>query len=217
MKKMNNPLAAFLASAAGALAAGCHDGSPAAGAPSSASFASSPGDCPPSWLETPPLKDPLEAAIAVPTGSPRVVLHGKASGTQNYACAPTAADAGAAYAWKLAGPEATLADCRGAPVGRHFASEGGATAPEWQTSDGASIVGHKVAAWTPVGGAPAVPWLLVATDRAAGTGPLRDATYVQRIDTVGGVAPPIACGASNAGVIQKVPYTADYFFYAPSR
>lgn len=207
-------LAALVVSSALALALGCHDAPPVESAPGSTG-------CPPSWLQPPS----VAPGIAPPAGNASIVLHAAAGGTQNYACGPAAAaDAGSAppsgdapsYAWKFAGPEATLDDCHGAPIGRHFASDAGASAPEWQTSDGASIVAHKVAASSPDGGAPAVPWLLLATDHAAGTGPLAAVTYIQRVGTSGGVAPGVPCDASNAGVTRKVPYTADYYFYAPS-
>jgi hypothetical protein len=36
---------------------------------------------------------------------------------------------------------------------------------------------------------------------------------VQRVATVGGVAPAMACGASNMGAKQIVKYQADYIFY----
>ena len=37
--------------------------------------------------------------------------------------------------------------------------------------------------------------------------------YVQRVATVGGVAPAMACGASNMGAKQIVKYQADYIFW----
>jgi hypothetical protein len=36
---------------------------------------------------------------------------------------------------------------------------------------------------------------------------------VQRVATVGGVAPAMACGASNTGSKQIVQYRADYILY----
>jgi len=39
-------------------------------------------------------------------------------------------------------------------------------------------------------------------------------TYVQRLNTAGGVAPQTGCAdATNIGATALVPYTADYFFY----
>lgn len=41
-------------------------------------------------------------------------------------------------------------------------------------------------------------------------------TFIQRMDTKGGVAPKVACGASNAGAKMMVKYEADYLFYKAS-
>jgi hypothetical protein len=39
-------------------------------------------------------------------------------------------------------------------------------------------------------------------------------TYVQRIATTGGLAPPAAeCNQTTAGTVAEVPYTADYYFW----
>ena len=38
-------------------------------------------------------------------------------------------------------------------------------------------------------------------------------TYIQRLKTVGGVAPAMACAAANKGEKQVVTYAADYVFY----
>jgi hypothetical protein len=45
-----------------------------------------------------------------------------------------------------------------------------------------------------------------------GTGTLSQVTYVQRLDTDGGVAPGAGC---DAGDMAQVSYTADYYFYGP--
>jgi hypothetical protein len=160
------------------------------------------------WLRAPM----VDASIAVPKEAHRVVAHAFASGSQNYKCTATPDNSGHG-AWTFTGPEATLSGSSGGPMGRHFASSGGATAPEWQTPDGTYVVGKKVAAFTPSGVADAVPWLLLQVDSHGGTGPLADARYIQRVNTKGGVAPKAPC--DNIGAEQKVPYSADYFFFAP--
>jgi hypothetical protein len=171
-----------------------HDGTPREGS----------GACRPGWL-TPP---PVDPSIAVPADGGGLRIHVAASGTQNYAC--TATDAGTA--WTLLGPQATLDDCTGAVFGHHFPSDAGASAPEWQASDGTYVVAHKVAAFTPDGGAGSVPWLLLGATAHGGSGTLAQSTFVQRVDTQGGVA---AAGACDAGATQNVKYTADYYFYGP--
>ena len=59
----------------------------------------------------------------------------------------------------------------------------------------------------------AIPLQLVKANPAMGTGAMTGVTYVQRVATVGGVAPAMACGASNMGTKQVVKYQADYIFY----
>ena len=44
-------------------------------------------------------------------------------------------------------------------------------------------------------------------------GMLKDVTYIQRVNTKGGVAPAEACNASIKGTKKTVPYAADYVFY----
>jgi hypothetical protein len=154
---------------------------------------------------------PVDASIAPPAGE-HVVFHGAAKGTQNYACMAAPSDGGAsAPAWTLKGPDAVLGDCHAAPVGKHFASEAGP--PEWQLADGTFVVARKTAAF--VADHAAVPWLLLSVDAHGGSAPLAQAKHVVRVRTVGGVAPQSPCDAKHAGEMQKVPYEADYFFYAP--
>jgi hypothetical protein len=44
---------------------------------------------------------------------------------------------------------------------------------------------------------------------------MSDVTYVQRLETVGGLGPaPSACDASQNGVRVDAPYTATYYFYS---
>jgi hypothetical protein len=135
-------------------------------------------------------------------------MHAAATGSQIYACAANG-DGGAA--WTLQGPDAVLSDCSGAVVGHHFASDAGSGSPEWQTADGTFVVGRKLAAVTPDGGAGSVPWLLLQASSKSGQGSLGRVTYIQRVGTDGG----LAAGACDAGQVTRVPYSADYYFYGP--
>ena len=55
---------------------------------------------------------------------------------------------------------------------------------------------------------PTAIWAAPDGDRLVAT------TYVQRIATTGGLAPPAAeCNAATAGTVAEVPYTADYYFW----
>jgi hypothetical protein len=175
-----------------------------AGAPDSGTPDASDGSCPLAWL-TPPA---VVMSLDVPINAGGVLLHGAGNGTQNYTCEIT--DGGTT--WVLVGPTATLDDCSGAVLAHHFASDGGAAYPEWQSLDGTYVIGHKVAAFTPDGGGGSVPWVLLQAVGHGGTGTLSQVAYVQRLDTDAGVAPGGSC---EAGVTEDVPYTADYYFYGP--
>jgi hypothetical protein len=54
---------------------------------------------------------------------------------------------------------------------------------------------------------------LLRASSTSGTGVFTDVTYVQRLNTSGGVAPTTACGASNVNTDTNVAYTADYYFF----
>jgi len=161
--------------------------------------------CPAAWLED-PVVDPT---ITVPADGGPLVLHAAGSGTQNYSCT-AGTDGGTS--WVLTGPTANLSDCTGTLIGHHFASDAGAAFPEWQTVDGTYVVGHKLAAFTPDGGAASVPWLLLQGVNHGGTGTLGNVAYVQRLYTDGGVAPGPGCDAGDA---VQMPYAASYYFYGP--
>ena len=110
--------------------------------------------------------------------------------------------------WAFVAPEATLfADANHhAEVGKHF---GTPTGPAWQTKSGSEVIEQRVDSCTP--DSTAIPWLLLRTISETGNGVLDGVSFVQRVNTVGGVAPS-APGAS-VGEEQRVPYTAEYFFY----
>lgn len=42
---------------------------------------------------------------------------------------------------------------------------------------------------------------------------MKDVTYIQRVNTRGGVAPRTPCDAATQGSRTTVPYAADYVFY----
>lgn len=165
----------------------------------------SDGGCTGVWLVAPT----VPASLEVPADGGGVLLHAAGAGTQNYAC--TAGSDGG-VSWVFVGPQADLSDCNGNVIGHHYASDGGASAPEWITVDGTYVIAHKVAAYTPDGGAASVPWLLLQAVDHGGTGTLSQVAYVQRLDTDGGIAPAAGC---DAGDMAQVPYTADYWFYGP--
>ncbi len=145
---------------------------------------------------------PLE--IAAPAGE-QLVLRAHAEGVQIYACTVT----GGVAQWTLKGPEAELRDGKGAVVVHHSAG------PRWKHQDGSEITG-KAVAHADAPDRHSIPWLLLAVVGHEGRGTLAHVTHVQRIRTNGGQAPPAAqCEAAKQGSETRVPYSADYLFYAP--
>jgi hypothetical protein len=142
--------------------------------------------------------------IQVPAGN-KVFLVGHAVGVQIYSCNATPGG----FAWGFVAPRANLYGDNGKLIITHF---GG---PTWQAKDGSTVVGRAEASVTV--DASAIPWVrLAAASTAAGPDGDRlvDTTYVQRIATTGGLAPPAAeCTAATAGTVAEVPYTADYYFW----
>jgi hypothetical protein len=134
-----------------------------------------------------------------------------AEGVQIYRCNLTATGA---YAWVFESPDAILlaTDQEGWDddgdrriVGHHFAG------PTWEFKDKSTVVGARVAGATvdPT----AIPWLLLNAASHGGSGLFSGVTSIQRLDTVGGLAPASGCSATTAGTVARVPYTANYFFY----
>jgi len=138
-------------------------------------------------------------------------LQTRAYGTQNYYCLSSGA-------WKLFGPQATLYPGNiPFQIATHFLSpnpeEQGTPRATWQHShDGSAVWALKIEE-SP---APdAIPWLLLkkvgTVEGTIGGGLLAQTTFIQRVNTLGGVAPAGAC--TTPGAIALVPYETDYIFY----
>jgi len=149
-------------------------------------------------------------------------LQAQAYGTQNYVCLPSATG----VAWKLFGPQATLYP-QNAPVqiATHFLSpnpeEAGTPRPTWQHSqDGSAVWAKMIQSSTDANYvAPgAIAWFkleMVGTaEGSTGGALLTRTTFIQRVNTQGGVAPASGCTtAAQLGAIALVPYSTDYIFY----
>jgi hypothetical protein len=159
--------------------------------------------------------------IAVPEGN-KPFLIGHAIGTQNYVCVPS----GASVAWSLFTPQATLFDDHGNQLTTHFFSPNpfenpAAVRATWQDSrDTSSFWGAVVRPSTDPNFVEqgAIPWLLIAppgpNTEPTGHGRLIGTTFVQRVNTAGGVAPATGCATStDVGKRVFVPYAADYVFW----
>jgi len=128
-----------------------------------------------------------------------------ATGVQIYECAAKPGDA-AGYEWVFRSPEAVLGDRSGGTIGKHYAG------PTWESNDGSAVSG-EVASRDPGPSASAIPWLLLKAKTNSGSGVFSNVTNVQRVQTVGGIAPTEACSAANLKQLARVPYTATYYFY----
>jgi hypothetical protein len=126
-------------------------------------------------------------------------------GVQIYECRARP-DPSAMAQWVLVAPEAELFDSNGQHVGRHFAG------PHWEANDSSRIVG-SVKARADAPQRDAIPWLLLSATSVGSAGRFSGVTQVQRLHTVGGVAPTTACTASTVGSKARVPYSADYVFF----
>jgi hypothetical protein len=124
---------------------------------------------------------------------------------QIYTCTSTPTG----YAWGPATPRAELTADNGQPIIEHFAG------PTWQAKDGSSTRAARVDGVTvdPT----AIPWLLLKANTPT-AGPdgdrLTPTSYIQRINTTGGLTPPATdCTSLTAGTSREIPYTADYVFW----
>ncbi len=143
-----------------------------------------------------------------PGANESLAMIAPAKGVQIYECRAGKDQAGE-YEWAFVAPEADLFDAGGNRIGRHYAG------PHWESADGSKILGTaKERADAPAGDA--IPWLLLAAKSVGPEGSFGKVTSVQRVNTVGGVAPKGSCLQAEAGMRVHVGYTADYHFFTAS-
>lgn len=138
----------------------------------------------------------VPASLVVPDGN-KVHFHAYAVGVQIYAWNGSS--------WVFQAPEAVLFSTAGADgeVAIHYAG------PTWESNSGSKVVGARVAGATV--DPSAIPWLLLQARATEGPGIFAATTYIQRVNTVGGLAP--ATAGTVVGEVARVPYTAEYVFY----
>lgn len=137
-------------------------------------------------------------ALAAPAGH-RVAFRTYAIGVQKYRWTGTA--------WQFIAPEANLfasKNYRGL-VGTHY---GG---PTWESNSGSLVtsLGTLAIACTP--DPTAISWLRLPGVTSGGAGIFDGVTYIQRINTVGGLRP--GTPGTIVGEEVGVPYTTEYYFY----
>jgi Protein of unknown function (DUF3455) len=144
----------------------------------------------------------------VPDGQ-AVLLKALGKGVQIYTCKARADDP-SKFEWSFKAPEANLTNEHGEKIAKHYAG------PTWEANDGSKVVGEvQKKADAPRHGA--VPWLLLKARSNEGTGAFAKVTYIQRVDTEGGLAPAAGCDQAHANTEARVDYRATYYFYAPQR
>jgi hypothetical protein len=127
----------------------------------------------------------------------KVAFHVYAEGVQIYRWNGTS--------WIFIAPEAVLfADIgQNGAVGFHYAG------PTWESKSGSKVVGLVLDRCT--SDPEAIPWFLLTGVSSEGPGVLHGVTFIQRVNTVGGLAP--SDPGDSVGETARVPYTAEYFFY----
>jgi uncharacterized protein DUF3455 len=162
-----------------------------------------------------------------PGNEPFLLGHGV--GTQNYVCKPS----GTGVKFILFTPEATLfKDNDDRQIITHFFSPNpfepntdatvvanGMIRVTWQARDSSTVWAkvHQPDGMLTVD-EHAVAWLLLdvvgTQDGPTGGHTLSETTFIQRVNTTGGLAPLTGCTSlTDVGNTAFVPYTADYFFY----
>jgi Protein of unknown function (DUF3455) len=146
----------------------------------------------------------VPAPLLVP-GSPGLIKDLHAKGVQIYECQPAKNDP-SKFEWSFKQPEAALFTKGGRRVGKHYAG------PTWEANDGSKVIGEVVGrSESPK--PDSIPWLLLRAKATFGHGLFTGVQYVQRLNTVGGNAPAVACRPDQAGQQLRASYTADYVFY----
>ena len=158
-----------------------------------------------------------------------VFLLGRGVGTQNYVCSPcdaTKPNCPLGLAFTLFTPQATLFNDLGEQLITHFSSpnpvENNTIRVTWQDSRDTSSVWAKAVNSVFVR-SDSIAWVLLnVKDTGTKAGPTGDrmtkTTFIQRVNTVGGLAPVGGCLRSiDLGRQAFVPYIADYFFYKKTK
>jgi len=163
----------------------------------------------------------------------QVFLVGHGVGTQNYVCT-TSTTSMSGFAFSLFTPEATLFNKEGKQLITHFFSpngdptvkppEAGTIRVTWEDSRDSSRVWAMLLQQSTdehFVQKDAVAWLKLQTvgvdAGTTGEGRLTKVTFIQRLNTAGGLAPKDGCSTfEDLGRRAFVPYTADYFFYKKS-
>lgn len=146
----------------------------------------------------------LPEAVKVPAGHV-VAMETLAAGDITYQCR-VKKDMAGQFEWVFVGPDAGLKDRSGQGVGKYYGPPA-----TWESGDGSRVTGAQLA--VAPAGAGSIPLQLVKANPATGMGAMQGVSYIQRVNTQGGVAPASVCVAATLDQKHIVKYTADYIFW----
>jgi hypothetical protein len=146
----------------------------------------------------------LPTAVQVPAGQ-RVVLETVAKGDITYTCSAKAGMAGQ-FEWVFTGPKAVMTLRNKQNIGTYFGPPA-----TWLHNDGSVVTGMQVA--VAPNNPSSIPLQLVKANPKAQAGVFAETTYIQRVNTVGGIAPKLPCLMGNVSEKQTVEYSSDYIFW----
>lgn len=139
-----------------------------------------------------PAPDDVEAAFAL-----------SATGVQIYQCS----NLGDGWGWTYVAPDVTLYE-GSRSIAEHKRPD------LWESlSDRSSVT--AVPRVQQAAGAGNLPWQLMRAAPLNPTGMFAGVTYMQRVNTEGGLPAPVGCGPGLEGTENRVPFRADYYFYKP--
>jgi hypothetical protein len=140
------------------------------------------------------------SSIRVPEGN-KLTFHAYAKGVQIYKWNLIT------QKWDLLAPQAGLfaEENYFGEIGSHYAG------PRWESKSGSIVEGRRVLGTGCTPDPTAVAWILLSKFTTEGSGIFSKVTYIQRVNTIGGLA-PTEPGLIN-GETKQIPYTAEYYFY----
>lgn len=111
------------------------------------------------------------------------------------------------FKWDFVAPVATLfaEENYFGEVGTHYVG------PTWESKSGSKVEGRRVLGTGCAPDPTAIPWILLSKFRTEGSGILASVTFIQRVNTTGGLEP--STPGTTHGEQREVPYTAEYYFY----
>jgi Protein of unknown function (DUF3455) len=138
------------------------------------------------------------SSIAVEAGN-KLSFHTYARGVQIYRWNGAS--------WDFVAPRAELFAEKNffGEVGSHYAG------PKWESKSGSIVEARRVPGTGCRPDPTAIEWLLLSKFNASGPGIFGAVTFIQRVNTTGGLAP--GQPGLNPGDVKEVAYTAEYYFY----